>query len=83
MTFSPTMLLGIAPKLADLLKVAIAHYGDLRAAGGDVTADAIAFYLAGRVADWHPSIAGKPVMDEDTRAAMCRFLAGVAFNLCK
>mgnify|MGYP007082050570 CR=1 FL=1 len=83
MTFSPTMLIGIAPKLADLLKVAIGHYGELRAAGGTVTPDALAFYLAGRVEDWHPAILGKPVMDDETRAALCRFLAGVAYNLCK
>ena len=83
MTFNASMLIGIAPKLADLLKVAIQHYGELRASGGEVTADGIALFLGVKVADWHPSIAGKPVMDDDTRAAMCRFLAGVAFNLCK
>ena len=83
MTFNASMLLGIAPKLVDLLKVAVQHYGDLRASGGEVSPDGIALFLAVKVADWHPSIAGKPVMDDETRSAMCRFLAGVAYNLCK
>ena len=82
MTFSPMMLLGIAPKLADLLRVGIEHYGDLRAQGGEVTADGIALYLAIRAESWDPLIAGKHALDEATRIAMCRFLAGVAFNLC-
>jgi hypothetical protein len=83
MTFSPSMLIGIAPKLADLLKSAIQHYGELRAAGGTVTPDGLAAYLMMRAADWSPSIMGKTVMDDETRIAMCRFLAGVAYNLCK
>jgi hypothetical protein len=77
------MLLSIAPKLAELLKAAVAHYGDLRAAGMVVTPDILAAYLAVQVSGWHPSIVGKPVLDDETRGSMCRFLAGVAFNLCK
>lgn len=83
MTFSPAMLLSIAPKLAELLKDAVAHYGDLRAAGMTVSPDVLAAYLAVRVGSWNPSIVGKPVLDDETRGSMCRFLAGVAFNLCK
>lgn len=83
MTFSPAMLLSIAPKLAELLKDAVGHYGDLRAAGMTVSPDILAAYLVMRVGSWNPSIAGKPVLDDETRGAMCRFLAGVAYNLCK
>lgn len=83
MTINAATLLGIAPKLVDLLKVGVQHYGDLRAAGGNVTPDGIALFLSMKAGDWNPSISGKPVMDDETRAAMCRFLAGVAFNLCK
>ena len=83
MTFSPSMLLTIAPKLADLLKVAVQHYGELRASGGEVTADGLALFLSFKVADWNPSISGKAALDDETRTAMCRFLAGVAYNLCK
>jgi hypothetical protein len=83
MTFSPAMLLSIAPKLAELLKAAVAHYGDLRAAGMTVNPDILAAYLAVQVGGWNPSLAGKPVLDDETRGSMCRFLAGVAFNICK
>jgi hypothetical protein len=77
------MLLSIAPKLAELLKDAVGHYGDLRAAGLTVTPDILAAYLAVRVGTWNPSVGGKPALDDETRGAMCRFLAGVAYNLCK
>jgi uncharacterized protein (DUF1501 family) len=83
MTFSPAMLLSIAPKLAELLKDAVGHYGDLRAAGMTVSPDILAAYLAVRVGAWNPSVAGKTVLDDETRGALCRFLAGVAFNICK
>jgi hypothetical protein len=82
-TFSPAMLLSIAPKLAELLKDAVGHYGDLRAAGMTVSPEVLAAYLAVRVGSWNPTVAGKPALDDETRGAMCRFLAGVAFNLCK
>jgi len=83
MSFSPMMLLSIAPKLADYLKAAIAHYGDLRAAGGEVTPDILAMFLMQQTSGWNPSLSGKAVLDEETRIAMCRFLAGVAFNFAK
>ena len=83
MTFSPALLLSIAPKLAELLKAAVSHYGDLRAAGMTVTPDILAAYLAVQVGGWNPAISGKAALDDETRGAMCRFLAGVAYNLCK
>jgi hypothetical protein len=81
-TFSPSLLLSIAPRLAELLKDAVARYGDLRSQGIEVTPDVLALYLAGKTQTWTPTLAGKRVLDEETRAAMCRFLAGVAYNFC-
>lgn len=75
-----SILMPVLPKLADLFKAAIDGYADLRAAGKSVDAEVLALLLQAKSADWDPSIKGVKVLaDPETKAAGCRFLAGVAF----
>jgi hypothetical protein len=76
-------LLPLAQQIGTYLKLGADHYADLRSAGQDAGPDVVAAFLGLKMMDWNPIIAGKSVLDDETRAAGARFLAGVAVNFSK
>lgn len=83
MKWNPAALLPLVMKLSEYLKEGFEHYAALLAAGQKPSPDLIALYLAAKMASWDPQVTGKHLLDEETRHAAARFLAGVAFNLAK
>ena len=75
--------LSLLPKLGSALDAGATFYGAARASGLPITADDVANHVAEFLSGWHPSIKGKTILDTPTKAALCRFLAGVTFNLSK
>jgi hypothetical protein len=79
---SATSLLPLLPKLSELFRSALDHYAICRATGADIDADLLGAFLELKAADWNPVVGGKRLLDDPkTKAAGCRFLAGVAFSL--
>lgn len=72
--------LPIAQQIGTYLKMGMDHYADLRAAGKDASPDIVAFFLREKMQTWDPQISGKSLLDDATRDAGARFLAGVAIN---
>jgi len=56
------------------------HYADLRNAGKEAGPDLIAMFLQSKMINWHPKVMGKEILDDETKAAGARFLAGVVIN---
>ena len=81
MSLNTALLIPLLSKLADYLKVGINHYADLRAAGAVVNADILAAFLCAKMSDWNPKVAGKSALDDETKAAGARLLAGLIINL--
>ena len=72
--------LPLVMQLGTYLKVGIDHYADLRSAGKEANTEIIAVFLQMKMGDWNPTLNEKEILDEETRAAAARFLAGVAVN---
>lgn len=70
-------------KLGDYLKQGVDHYATLKALGGEIDADIIGAFIESQIGDWNPEIAGKKLLDPETRAACARFLGGIAYNVSK
>lgn len=51
--------------------------------GNRPTPDAVANYLTAKMQRWEPKVHGIPMLDDATRQAGARFLAGIACNLLK
>jgi len=83
MKFSKAQLLPLVMKLGDYLKKGFDHYVQLKEADVELDPDLLAAFLTMQMDSWNPRIAGKAVMDSDTKQACARFLGGVAFNLAK
>lgn len=73
-------LLPFVTQLGRYLKMAIDHYADLRAAGKDAGPEIISLFLQDKLQSWDPQVNGKSLLDDPTRHAAARFLAGVAIN---
>lgn len=72
--------LPIAQQIGAYLKMGMDHYADLRAAGKMASPEIVALFLRARMQDWDPKVGGKSLLDDPTRDAGARFLAGVAIN---
>lgn len=83
MKFQAAALLPLVMKLGDYLKVGFEHYVALKAAGTNMTPDMLAAFISMQMTSWNPDFQGKKLLDEETRHAAARFLAGVAMNLAK
>lgn len=70
----------LVKQLGDYLKLAVDHYADLRSTGQNADPDMVAFFLRSKMDGWDPQVSGKSLLDDDTRDAGARFLAGVAVN---
>jgi hypothetical protein len=83
MKWNSAHLIPLVAKLGEFLKDGFEHYAAFTAGGGRMTPDILTIFLAQKMSSWNPQAAGKPLLDDETRAAAARFLAGVAINLAK
>ena len=72
-------LLPALMRLREYLEEGFAQAVRLQMRGG-LSVENVTAFLAYKMADWDPKLSGIRVMDEDTRAAGARFLAGIATN---
>lgn len=79
--FSTAALLPLVARLGDFLRSAGEQAKRAVASGAVVAPDVIASALDREMAGWSPTIAGREVLDAETRRAAARFLAGVAVNV--
>lgn len=83
MKFSTSQMLPLIMQLGDFLKKGVDHYADMRKLNMDITPDVMAVYLTEKMRDWHPKVGNTNLLDNDTRLAAARFIAGVALNLAR
>ena len=81
MGFNASKVLPLVGQLGSYLKMGADHYSDLRQSGTEAGPDVVAVFLQGKMADWEPKLNGQILLDEATKEAGARFLAGVAVNL--
>lgn len=74
-------LLPVLSQLGTYLKQGADHYASLKMAGDTAGPDVVAVYLQAQMSNWNPKVGGVEVLDDDTKAAGARFLAGVAIKL--
>lgn len=72
--------LPLVKELGIYLKLGMDHYADLRAAGAEASPEIVAFFLREKMNAWNPKVGNQPLLDDATRDAAARFLAGVAIN---
>lgn len=74
-------LLPVVMQLGEYLKMGIDHYATLKDLSPAQRTDALTGFLVQKLSTWDPTVSGRHLMDEETRYAAARFLAGVATNL--
>lgn len=79
--FSAAKFFPIVSQLGAYLKQGMDHYADLRAAGKSAGPEVISVYLAVKMAPWNPKVGNVELLDDETKAAGARFLAGIAVNI--
>ena len=80
MSLSFARLMPLVSKVGFYLKEGADHYADLRGAGVEAGPEVVSLYLNEKMKTWKPEVQGKELLDDPTRAAAARFLAGVAVN---
>ena len=70
----------LVSQLGKYLKMGLDHYAMLKNEGTEVGPDMIAAFPMLKMADWDLKINQVSLLDDKTRAAAARFLAGVAVN---
>jgi len=81
--FPKSQLIPLIIKLGDFLNMGYDQYRQVEQNGLNVDAEMIALFIKKHMKDWNPVVDGKEVLDEDTKQAAARFLAGVAISLAK
>jgi hypothetical protein len=81
--FDKGKLLPLVIKLGDFLKKAFDHYTEIRIAGSDLDADTLAAFVYLQMASWDPKVGNKDLLDDETKHAAARFVAGVAMKMAK
>ena len=81
MKYNTAQVMPLVMHLGKLLKDGVDHYSDLRAAGKEAGPDIIAFFIGEKMKSWDPKIGNVHLLDQETKAAAARFLAGVACNV--
>ena len=79
--FNTAKIIPLITQLGTYLKGGMDHYADLRQLKKDANPDIIAAFIQIKMADWNPKFEGKALLDQETREAGARFLAGLAVNL--
>lgn len=78
MKFNQAQVLPLIMKMGEFLKAGMDHYADLRVAGQSAGPEMIAAFISVKMADWNPKIGQIELLDNPTKDACARFLAGVA-----
>jgi hypothetical protein len=81
MKFNISAFLPLVMKLGDYLKSGFEHYVALKATGTSLSPDMLSAFIAMQMAGWNPDFQGKKLLDDETRQAAARFLAGVIMNM--
>ena len=81
MSVSAASLIPLLSQMGSYFKMGLDHYAALRAAGGTITPDALAVVIYLKMAPWEPKIGGRAVLDDGTREAASRLLAGLIINM--
>lgn len=79
--FATSKVLPLVMQLGNYLKTGVDHYATVKASGVAIDADLLSIYLHAQMSSWDPVLSGNHLIDEPTRAAAARFLAGVAVNV--
>jgi len=83
MKWNSMALLPLVTQLGEHLKTAFEYYVTMKASGVTVNTEMLAGFILTKMASWNPTAGGKTLLDDETREAAARFLAGVAINLTK
>jgi hypothetical protein len=78
---SLTKLLPLLSKFGTYVKVGADHYADLKGSGMAHSPEVIALFLQAKMVSWSPEISGRPILDDETKAAAARMIAGIVTNL--
>ena len=79
--FSKAAFLPIGVALADFLSQGMEEYKRYLKEDLQLSPETLSVYLAVQMREWHPTIRGKAILDDTTKKAGARFLAGVIFNM--
>lgn len=83
MKWNAMALLPLVTKLGEYLKEGFEHYAALKLQGQDLTPEMLTLWMSLKMSAWDPQFNGKKLLDNETRTAAARFLAGVAINMVK
>jgi hypothetical protein len=78
MKFRTSQILPLVSSLGKYLQMGMDEYVKLKTSGNPVDAEQLSVYLDDKMSSWNPKIKNVNLMDESTRRAGARFLAGVA-----
>ncbi len=81
--FDKGKLFPLVLKLGEFLKKAFEHYTLLRIAGSEIDADTLTAFVYVQMGRWEPKVGSKYLLDDETKHAAARFVAGVAMNMAK
>jgi hypothetical protein len=81
--FDKGKLFPLVLKLGDFLKKAFDHYTQLKIAGCEVDVDTLAAFVYIQMGRWEPKVGTKYLLDDETKHAAARFVAGIAMNMAK
>lgn len=78
MKFRTSQIIPLVSALGKYLQQGMDEYVKLKSTGNVVDAERLAIYLEHQMSSWNPKIKKVTLLDDDTRKAGARFLAGVA-----
>ena len=81
--FDNSKLFPMVLKLGQYLKTALDHYVMVKAAGKMMDVDMLSVFVEMKMATWNPQLNKKELLDNDTRKAAARFIAGIVCNFTK
>lgn len=73
--------LQFGPKVAAFFKEASATYGAMAESGEAPSPDMLAMLVLAKMEGWNPKVRGTNVLDDETKAAGARFLAGIVCSI--
>jgi len=81
--FPQSQLIPLIIKLGEYLKYGYEHAQEIEAKGTVIDPDILSIFIDSQMKEWNPKINEKNVLDESTRKAASRFLAGIATNIIR
>jgi len=82
-SFPQTKLIPLIIQLGDFLKKGYEHSEELRSVGTLIDVDTLSIFIRQQMETWNPTLNEKSILDDKTKDAAARFLAGIAINLTK